>query len=208
MFELDTLLGFMLACVLLDLAPGPDNLFVLTQSVLRGPRAGIVVTLGLATGLLVHSLAVALGVAVIFQTSALAFTLLKFCGAGYLLWLAWQAFRAGSHHFSSSDAEPLGLRRLYRRGILMSISNPKLSIFFLAFLPQFADPARGHLTLQLLALGAIFILLAMAVFAAISLLAGRYARRLSHSPTAQRILNRLTGTLFAGLAIRLAISER
>ncbi len=208
MLTMEVLLGFMLACVLLDLAPGPDNLFVLSQSAMHGPVAGMVVTLGLATGLLVHTLAVALGVAVVFQTSALAFAGLKLLGAAYLLYLAWQAFRAGSRRQSGAGVMTIYLPGLYRRGILMSLSNPKLSIFFLAFLPQFADPERGDLTLQLLLLGTIFILLAMLIFCCISLLAGTLGQWLGRSRRAQYVMNRLTAMLFAGLALRLLVAQR
>ena len=104
MIPIETLLTFFAASVLLAIAPGPDNIFVLTQSALRGKSAGLFVMLGLCTGLIVHSTAVALGVAVIFQTSALAFSALKFIGAGYLLYLAWQAFRPPRHHFRPSKA--------------------------------------------------------------------------------------------------------
>jgi Putative threonine efflux protein len=156
MLSPDTLLLFLTASLLLCIAPGPDNIFVLTQSMLRGVGSGLLVTLGLCTGLLVHTSAVALGVAVIFQQSLLAFTILKLCGAAYLLYLAWGAFRAGASGLGSVKAAALDKAALYRRGIVMNITNPKVSIFFLAFLPQFTNPAQGHLTLQLLELGAIF----------------------------------------------------
>jgi threonine/homoserine/homoserine lactone efflux protein len=157
MIPSDTLATFFLASVLLGLAPGPDNIFVLTQSALRGRRAGLLVTLGLCTGLVVHTTAVAFGVAVIFQASAVAFTALKLFGAGYLLYLAWHAFRSSAAKISAGRENELGYGKLYRRGIIMNVTNPKVSIFFLAFLPQFADPARGSLTLQMMMLGGVFI---------------------------------------------------
>ena len=115
-------------------------------------------TLGLCTGLIVHTTAVALGVAVIFQVSAVAFSVLKIVGACYLLYLAWQAFRASATRLKSGEDRGLSFSTLYRRGIIMNITNPKVSIFFLAFLPQFADPGRGALTLQIIMLGFIFII--------------------------------------------------
>jgi threonine/homoserine/homoserine lactone efflux protein len=142
MLPLETLAPFFAASVLLCLAPGPDNIFVLTQSALRGRSAGLAVMLGLCTGLVGHSTAVALGVAVVFQTSALAFSMLKFIGAGYLIYLAWQAFRAPATPIEASGSENLRLGKYYSRGIIMNITNPKVSIFFLAFLPQFADPLQ------------------------------------------------------------------
>lgn len=204
----ETLLAFFLASLVLAVAPGPDNLFVLTQAALRGRSAGLAVTLGLCTGLLVHTTAVALGLAALFAASALAFTLLKLCGAGYLLWLAWQAWRASSTSIRTAPEDWLSGWQLYRRGILMNITNPKVSVFFLAFLPQFADPARGPLTQQLLLLGAIFMVATILVFGGIALLAGMLGACLTRSPGLQRIMNRLTATVFVGLALKLALSER
>jgi len=203
-----TLSTFFAAAVLLALAPGPDNIFVLTQSALRGRGAGLIVTLGLCTGLVGHSLAVALGVAVIFQTSALAFTLLKLLGAGYLACLAWQAFRAPASSIVAAGGGEISRWRLYRRGILMNITNPKVSIFFLAFLPQFADPQRGPVALQILLLGGAFIVATVLVFGAIALLAGTLGQWLNRSAATQLLLNRLAGTVFAGLALKLATTTR
>ena len=208
MLSIETTLLFLTSSVLLALAPGPDNLFVLAQSMVRGPRAGVLITLGLCTGLLVHTSAVALGVAVIFQTSALAFTVLKFIGAAYLLYLAWQAFRATAHTEEKANGQALSGGQLYRRGIIMNVTNPKVSIFFMAFLPQFADPARGSITLQLILLGVLFLLSALVVFCGISVLSGIIGQRLQRSPKAELILNRLAGMLFAALALKLVITER
>ena len=208
MFDAASLLLFLTAALLLALAPGPDNIFVLTQAALKGRLVGVVVTLGLCTGLVVHTSAVALGVAAIFQTSAMAFTLLKCAGAAYLLWLAWGAFRAGATPLESAgDLEP-SLGRYYLRGILMNITNPKVSIFFLAFLPQFTHPERGHLPLQMAVLGGLFILATLVVFGAISLLAGGLGTWLRRSPRVQQWLNRAAGTIFAVLAIKLAVASR
>ena len=204
----ETLLAFFLASLVLAVAPGPDNLFVLTQAALRGKSAGLSVTMGLCTGLLVHTTAVALGLAALFAASALAFTLLKLCGAGYLLWLAWQAWRASSTSIRTAPEDRLSGWQLYRRGILMNITNPKVSVFFLAFLPQFADPSRGPLTQQLLLLGAIFMVATILIFGGIALLAGMLGAWLTRSPGLQRIMNRLTATVFVGLALKLALSER
>lgn len=207
MIPLEALVTFALASLLLALAPGPDNLFVLTQSALGGRLAGLAVTLGLCTGLLVHTAAVALGVAAIFQVSALAFTLLKLIGAGYLIYLAWQAFRAPAAALQGGGSA-VSLGRLYRRGILMNVTNPKVSVFFLAFLPQFADPARGPLWLQIVLLGAVFILATIVVFGAVACLAGSLGQWLGRSPGAQRIMNRLAGVVFLGLALKLATARR
>lgn len=204
----EALLAFFITSLLLALAPGPDNIFVLTQSALRGKAAGLAVTMGLCTGLIVHTSAVALGLAAIFAASSLAFTVLKLCGAAYLLWLAWQAFRASATEITAVAGDQLTGWQLYRRGILMNITNPKVSIFFLAFLPQFADPARGSLTLQMLLLGGLFILATIVVFGGIALVSGMLGNWLSRSPAVQRLMNRLTGAIFVALALRLVLSPR
>ncbi len=202
------LLTFFTASILLGLAPGPDNIFVLTQSALHGKKAGIVVMLGLCTGLIVHSTAVALGVAVIFQTSAIAFSVLKFVGAGYLIYLAWHAFRASAEKIQSKSNGEVNSWKLYRRGIIMNITNPKVSIFFLAFLPQFADPSKGPVSLQILLLGGLFILATILVFGSIALMAGTLGQWLNRSDRVQKILNRVAGTVFLGLALKLATTDR
>ncbi len=204
MIETDVALLFFATSLLLALAPGPDNLYVLAQSTQHGARAGMAVTLGLCSGLVGHTAAVALGLAALFQVSPLAFTLLKLIGAGYLLYLAWLAFRAETSG-TPTGIDALDLRRLYRRGVLMNLSNPKVSIFFLAFLPQFTQPERGGVVAQILLLGGLFILAALIVFGTISLLAGRIGRRYRESVTAQRLINRAAAILFVGLALRLVL---
>jgi len=207
MLTLDAILAFLTASAALSLAPGPDNLFVLTQSALYGPRCGILVILGLCTGLIVHTSAVALGVAAIFQTSTLAFTVLKLVGAGYLLYLAWGAFSAPASAVEGKDAGLLRAWPLYRRGIIMNITNPKVSIFFLAFLPQFADPERGSLVAQIFILGGLFIGVALVIFCGVAVLAGTLGRWLQRSPRVQVSLNRLAALVFVGLALKLLMAR-
>lgn len=205
----DSLLTFFTASILLAVSPGPDNMFVLAQSAVHGRWAGILVTLGLCTGLVVHTTLVALGVAAVFNSSALAFTALKLFGASYLLYLAYQAFRSSSSEVKKEgEAAPLNNFRLYRRGIIMNITNPKVSIFFLAFLPQFADPSRGSLALQMIVLGNVFILATTIVFGVIALMAGTMGEWLLSSAKAQKILNRMAGTVFLVLAVKLILTER
>ncbi len=208
MLTIETIITFFAASILLGLAPGPDNIFVLTQSALSGRAAGLYVTLGLCTGLIVHSAAVALGVAALFQASAVAFAILKYIGAGYLVYLAWQAFRAKATKLSDQSNGPTGFWKLYRRGIIMNITNPKVSIFFLAFLPQFADPTRGPVAVQILLLGGLFIIATILVFGSIALLAGTIGQWLSGSDRIQGVLNKLAGAIFLSLAIKLATTHR
>lgn len=205
MIPIESMISFMVASVLLSIAPGPDNIFVLMQSMLYGRKTGVLVTLGLCTGLIVHTTIVALGIAMIFQTSVIAFTVLKIAGALYLLYLAWQAFTASA---TQTQLEGRRLtqhssRALYGRGIIMNITNPKVSIFFLAFLPQFTAPENGALTLQIFLLGVIFMGVALVVFSAIAVLAGILGGWLNSSPKAQMYLNRLAAMVFIGLALKL-----
>jgi len=204
---IESLITFMIASALLSLAPGPDNIFVLTQSSLYGKKSGILITLGLCTGLVFHATAVALGLAAIFQTSTIAFTTLKLLGAAYLAYLAWQAFHASSsqHHAPTSTLRSAGA--LYRRGIIMNISNPKVSIFFLAFLPQFTSPKHGHIAPQIFLLSGIFIGIALVVFSGIALLSGSLSGWLHKSPKTQMYLNRVAATVLGLLALKLATTH-
>lgn len=208
LIPIESYLTFFAASVVLALAPGPDNIFVLTQSAMHGRKAGLQVTLGLCTGLLVHTSAVVVGVAAIFQASALAFTALKFAGAAYLLYLAWGAWRASAAPIRAGNGVRLDGWQLYRRGIIMNVTNPKVSIFFLAFLPQFADPNRGSLAWQLVSLGAGFFIATLLVFGTIAILAGSIGQWIAGSRKVQAIVNRTAALIFAGLALKLATAQR
>lgn len=208
MITFETAAIFFAASVALGLSPGPDNIFVLTQSALNGRKAGIFVTLGLCTGLLLHTAAVSFGVAAIFQTSTLAFNTLKAVGALYLLYLAWGAFHAGAATIGQSGNPSLSLEKLYSRGVIMNITNPKVAIFFLAFLPQFADPDRGPVVLQMLIFGGLFIVATVLVFGGIAWSAGFLGESLKGSDKAQIIMHRIAGVVFTALAIKLAFSGR
>lgn len=204
----DVLLPFIPASLALAVAPGPDNLFVLSQSALFGSRSGLLVTLGLCTGLLLHIAAATLGVAAIFQTSPLAFNLLKAVGAVYLVFLAIQAFTAGAAGLEVGSHSGSGARALYLRGIIMNVTNPKVALFFLAFLPQFTDGARGSVALQILLLGSFFVVSTLLVFGAVACFAGFLGDRLQRSGALQKTLNRVAGAIFIGLAVRLLMAER
>lgn len=208
MIPIELLIPFMLASIVLIASPGPDNLFVITQSAIHGSKTGILVTFGLVTGLIFHTSAVAFGVAALLQTSEWAFTGLKIVGALYLLYLAWQAFNA---HKTDLKGEKLLARspwQLYRRGIIMNITNPKVSIFFLAFLPQFVTTDDGSIAAQVFLLGAVFAVLGLSIFVVFALLAGKIGRWLNQSATAQLYINRSAGLVFVGLAINLLVSNQ
>jgi threonine/homoserine/homoserine lactone efflux protein len=208
MQSFDTLSVFFAASLLLGLTPGPDNFFVLAQAAQRGKVAGIVVTLGLSTGILFHTLAVALGAAALFSTSVVAFNVLKYVGAAYLLYLAYLSWQASGTSGQQVRVSDVSLKRLYGRGIVMNITNPKVSIFFLAFLPQFTDPASGPLLPQFLLLGVLFVFSTFLVFGGISFLAGWVGAFLRSSDRPERILNRSAAIVFLLLAAKLAFTKR
>lgn len=208
MIPFDTALPFFAASVVLALAPGPDNVFVLLHSAAHGRRAGLVVVLGLCSGLLFHTAAVALGLAAVFAASATAFLVLKLVGAAYLVWLAWQSWRAPVGTESASATPALSPGTAYRRGVLMNVTNPKVAIFFMAFLPQFANPAQGNMVGQIMQLGALFMLAALITFSAIAFFAATVGQKLLRSPRAQHWLNRTASVVFIGLAMRLAMTPK
>lgn len=212
---LQTLIAFFGVAVVLGLSPGPDNLFVLMQSAQRGWRVGLCVVLGLCLGLVGHTAAVAMGLAAMVATSPMLFTAIKLCGAAYLLYLAWGAWRApvsaGGSVLQQSERDRLtwgSALRWVGRGTVMNLTNPKVLIFFLAFLPQFADPARGSLALQVVVLGCVFMLAALLVFGSIACGSGLFGELLLRSARAQRWLNRIAATVFGALALRLALVQR
>ncbi|APW44689.1 LysE family translocator [Rhodoferax saidenbachensis] len=208
MLALDTTLTFFAASVLLALSPGPDNVFVLLHSAVHGRKAGLMVVLGLCSGLLFHTAAVALGLAALFAASTTAFTALKLLGAGYLLYLAWGAWNAPVGIQDSDSSPPMTPLQTYGRGVVMNVTNPKVAIFFLAFLPQFADPAAGPVAVQILMLGGIFMLAALLTFGAIAWFAASFGAVFKRSLRAQRWLNRVASLVFVGLALRLATAQR
>jgi len=208
MLTLQTAIAFFGVSVLLGITPGPDNIFVLVQSATHGKRAGMLVVLGLCTGLVVHTTAVALGLAAVFAASETAFVVLKMVGAAYLAYLAWGAFRAPASSGGDAQAPSLQPRQLYVRGIVMNLTNPKVVFFFLAFLPQFVDAGQGAIAWQLGQLGCIFILATLLTFGAVSYFAATLGERLRGSARAQVWMNRMAGAVFAGLAVKLAVAQR
>ena len=208
MLPLDTTLTFFAASVLLALSPGPDNVFVLLHSAVHGRKAGLLVVLGLCSGLLFHTAAVALGLAAVFAASAAAFTALKLLGAGYLLYLGWGAWHAPVGIADTATESAMSPLQTYLRGVTMNITNPKVAIFFLAFLPQFADPAQGSMALQIVQLGGVFMLAALLTFGAVAWFAASFGQVFKRSLQAQQILNRVASIVFVGLALRLATAQR
>ena len=204
MLPLEISAVFFVTSLLLALSPGPDNTFVLLQSALLGRSAGLKIVAGLCTGLIFHTLAVALGLAALLATLPWAYRALTVAGALYLLYLAWQAWHVPTIEPEAS-AQALSSRQLYRRGVVMNLSNPKVSLFFLAFLPQFTRPELGALAWQVLALGLLFMLATAVVFGALAWFAARLGSGLRRSPRGLVWLNRISAAVFVILAARLLL---
>ncbi|HEY4254283.1 MAG TPA: LysE family translocator [Roseomonas sp.] len=202
------LAGYLGACVLLILTPGPDMAFVLGQALAGGARRGWAATLGIMAGALCHVTAAALGVAALVATHPALFTTLRLAGAAYLLWLGVQAIRSalagGGGLVPKPGSAGGGLGPAFRQGMLTNLLNPKVGLFFLAFVPQFVDPGRAAPGLQMLILGPLLPLLSLPFFAVLIAGAGRVAARL-RTGRAARWLDGIAGTLFCGLGLRLLV---
>ncbi len=209
MIELSQVLIFIAASFLLCLAPGPDNIYVLTQGITKSKKAAIVTTLGLCSGLIIHTSAAALGISVIFQTSEMAFNIVKYIGALYLLYIAYQAFKYRNEPLDLSvENSSSQLKKLFFKGFIMNILNPKVSIFFLAFLPQFVNTQAGNIPMQMIILGIIFMIMTVIVFSSIGIAANMLSVKLQKNPSIVKVMNILTSTVLVALGIKLALSQR
>jgi threonine/homoserine/homoserine lactone efflux protein len=208
LIEPTQLLYFIAASVALTLLPGPDILFVLSISISQGKKAGIATASGLCTGLLFHTTAAASGISAIVYNSALAFTIVKYAGALYLLYLAFRALKESRTLFSSVDVKETDVSLLYKRGIVMNILNPKVSLFFLAFLPQFVSTGAGNVPLQMVILGVIFLIQALVVFFLVSIFAGFIGSRIMQMPNAGKYVNWAKAGIFSIIGLELALSNR
>ena len=205
MFEIlstETIIAFVTASVVLSLVPGPDNIFVMSHSALKGWRIGFYTTLGLCTGLIGHTVLIAIGVSVIFQTSAIAFNGLKIIGAFYLLYLAWLSVQNKELNLGGSDKDSTN-RSYYFTGVIMNLTNPKVALFFLVFLPQFVNSSNDNVSIQIFLLGLLFILSALCVFTSIAYLASFLEDILKKSKTVNKNLNILAALIYFALAINL-----
>lgn len=168
------MLSFLLASIALTLSPGPDILYVLTQSISNGKKYGIATAAGLVTGILVHTTLIALGVSAIIKQSELIFTVIKIVGACYLFWIAFQVYKApASIDLKCNNSNKKSLFSLFKKGFVMNVLNPKVTLFFLAFFPGFIDEKLGNVTQQIYLLGFLFMLQAFVIFSLVSILADR-----------------------------------
>ncbi|GAA5002947.1 LysE family translocator [Actinopolymorpha pittospori] len=203
--SLHAFLGIAAVAIGLVLTPGPNMIYLVSRSVTQGRRAGMISLAGVAAGFLVYLVAATAGIATIFSLVPAVYTALKLAGAAYLLWLAWKAVRPGGDSAFSPKALPADPpRKLFAMGLVTNLLNPKIAILYVSLLPQFVDPARGHVAAQSLTLGVTQIVVALTVNAVIVLTAGSIAAFLSRRPTWLRVQRYVMGTVLAALAIRIA----
>ena len=208
MFDSAQLAGFVMAVVVLVLVPGPNTMLILAHSLGAGRRAGLATVLGVETATLVHTGAAALGLSAVLSTSALAFELVKYAGAAYLMFLGLRALLGGGHSLLvSTRAMRLKLSQAYARAVVTNVLNPKVALFFLALLPQFVNPERGNLVLQFFILGLIVSAVGLCFGSALAVGAGAIRKWLGEGAVG-RWQERLTGSVLLGLGVRLAFATR
>jgi len=196
----------MTGAMLLLLVPGPAVLYITSRSIGLGRAAGLVSAMGIAVGTLFHVAAATLGLSALLVSSASAFQLVKYAGAAYLIYLGIRTLRSGDAAMIDPSSERLSLRRVFGQGVLVNLLNPKTALFFLAFLPQFVDPARGHATLQIFELGVLFALMGWVSDSVWAMIAGTFAERLRGSVRLGRAQRKVSGGALIALGVASAFS--
>ncbi len=206
--DLQLTLSFLGASVLLALLPGPDNILVLTESITKGKRSGIVLAAGFNSGILIHTIVAATGLSLILQTSEYAFQIIKYLGALYMFYLAFLTIREKQKEpgLDKNKLEKSGAWKLFRKGFIMNVLNPKVSLFFIAFLPQFVNKTGFSVTLQMLILGFIFMVIGFIVFSGIALLSGNLNKYLDN-PKFWKITKWGKAVVLGVLGVLLVLSE-
>lgn len=209
MLDIGTLLVFVPAALALILAPGPDTIYVLTRSVEEGRRDGVAAAAGISTGVLVHTGAAVLGLSILLRESALAFRLVKYFGAIYLVYVGIETLRSPDRFEfdDASDGPSDDGRTGFVRGVFVNVLNPKVALFFLAFLPPFVDSA-GPVTPQLLVLGGTYAALTLGYLSGVAFFAGSVRRALATRSSAERVLRGATGSVLVVLGVELAFARR
>ena len=209
MITVNDFLIFAFASLMLNITPGNDMLYVATRSTSQGVKAGIISALGIAGGCIVHLLAAVVGLSAIIANSATAFTIIKWVGAAYLIYLGIRSFLSKQNKFIINDKiEKKSLSKLFWQGVLTNVLNPKVALFFLAFLPQFIHPEKGNSALQILLLGLWFNFSGTIVNSIVAMLFGKLGNWLADKQSFIKWQNNITGLLLIGLGIKVALSSR
>jgi RhtB (resistance to homoserine/threonine) family protein len=200
---------FVFTAILLNVTPGPDTLFILGRSLSNGRNAGIASALGISTGCLFHTFAAAFGLSAVLATSTLAFSVVKYGGAAYLIYMGVKTLGAkGPAVVDAAADKGVSTWTVFKQGALTNVLNPKVALFFLALLPQFVDAGAAHPVPAFFALGLTFIATGTVWCLLVALLAARFSTWLRRSETASRVMNRVSGAVFLGLGVKLAVAER
>jgi len=207
MFGLPNISIFLLAALILLLTPGPAVLYIVARSLDQGRLAGFVSVFSIEVGNFVHVLAATLGLSAILVSSALAFSIVKYMGAAYLIYLGVRRLLARETAHQPATFQRQSLRRIFRQGVLVAILNPKTALFFFAFLPQFVDSSKSSFTIQLLTLGCLFVLMAIVTDSLYALLAGTVGQWLKGSRSFMRVERYLVGTVYIGLGVMAALAD-
>jgi threonine/homoserine/homoserine lactone efflux protein len=199
--------AFLLASFLLWITPGPDTMYILTRSIAQGRRAGILSALGIGSGVLVHTAFAAFGLSIILRTSAWAFAIVQWAGAVYLVSLGIQALRSKGRTLTAPEVSPMSGGRIYRQGVVTNVLNPKVAVFFLAFLPQFVDPSRGLGPIPFLVLGGIFVFGGTLWCLFVALSAAAATRAIRANTGLVRWLERVAGCVYIAVGLNLLRSK-
>jgi threonine/homoserine/homoserine lactone efflux protein len=208
MTDTTALAVFMIAALTLNVTPGPNMLYVTTRSLGQGRKAGVVSAIGIGVGNLVHTLAAALGLSALLMSSAIAYSVVKYVGAAYLIYLGVRMILRNEHNSSLTTLSDASLRRIFSQAIATSVLNPKVALFFIAFLPQFANPSQGSVALQIAVLGALFSTTGTIVNTTVALLSGSFGDWLQTRPRFSQFQQWFTGSVFVALGTSIALPER
>jgi threonine/homoserine/homoserine lactone efflux protein len=209
MIGINDFLIFAFASLILNITPGNDMLYVATRSTSLGVKAGIVSALGIAGGCIVHLLAAVIGLSAIIASSAIAFDIIKYAGAAYLIYLGIRSFFSKENKFNiKNNIEKKSLSKLFWQGVFTNVLNPKVALFFLAFLPQFIHPEKGNTAMQILLLGLWFNFSGTIVNTVVAILFGKLGNWLANKQAFIKWQNKITGLLLVGLGIKVALSSR
>lgn len=206
--EWSNLALFFAASWILIITPGPDMIYVITRGISQGRKAGVVSAVGVTLGILVHTIFAAFGLAIILRTSAMAFLAVKFAGAGYLVYLGIKAIKDKTAFTFHNDKPQVSIRTVFIQGMLSNVLNPKIALFFLAFLPQFVNPRYGNASIQMGYLGLTFALFGVVFLVLLGYFSGGIGSWLSRKPNFTEKIRWFTGSILIALGIRLAFMER
>jgi threonine/homoserine/homoserine lactone efflux protein len=199
---------FLIAALTLNVTPGPDMLYVIARSLGQGRKAGVVSAFGIGVGGFVHTLAATLGLSALLASSALAYSVVKYVGAGYLIYLGVRMILSQKRHQSIATLRPASLSRIFNQAVATSVLNPKVALFFIAFLPQFTNPSQGSVAWQIAFLGVLFCATGTTVNTTVALLSGLMGDWLKNRPRFSQIQQWFTGSVFVVLGTSIALPDR